>query len=218
MSSLVALGEGYRLLALGLAYPEPESLGRALADARALLPELVEPLLAHVDDELVGEHVRLLVTSVPVSPHEGSFRVCDRGSLLGQLAALYELFGARVGGREREASDHIAVQLEFCALLCIKQALAADRGDAEQLEIARRARRVLLEEHLGPFGVAFGERLAVAAMHPFYEVLGELIVDFISADADALGVELDPLAPSRSLPVVEPDAMVCPLSGAEPKS
>lgn len=225
VKSALLRAEGYRLLGLALAYPEPEELRAELAAAPAELDPIAGRLLPWLDDELAGEHARLFSQTTPVSPCEGHYFASDKGVLMGQLAKLYELFGARVGGSERESADHIGVEVEFAALLSVKEALALDAGaEAEEsLEVTRRARQVFMQEHLGRFTDELGARLAESSRHPFYALLGEVLARWVAADLAASGfcVERKADAARRSLPVVapapEPDELTCGMGG-EPAS
>jgi TorA maturation chaperone TorD len=210
VKSLLLRAEALRLLALALRHPAPdvlreelESLPDELAELRALAP--------FVDGDLPFEHTRLFAQSTPVSPYEGSYVRTDKGVLLGQLAALYELFGVRVGA-EREPPDHMGCQLEFAALLALKQALSLRDGAAEHAEVAARARQVLCEEHLGRWVGEFSRRLRELARHPFYVALAELLPVFVARDLALEGWHAEPLDARSCLPVLDPDALTCPMS------
>lgn len=215
MSDALALhAEDYHLLALGLRYPDLAvlrsqwpTLGE-IREERGSLRELAA-LGLFLDEELAGEHNRLFATRVAVSPYETAWVPLDKGARLGQLAALYEAFGVRAGGAEHETPDHIGAQLEFFALLCLKEILAEED---QQREDCRRGRRILMEEHLGRWAPAFGRALARESLHPFYRGIGERIVTVLEADLRELGVMADPV----DGPQVEGEAhMTCPMHGRE---
>lgn len=212
--ALVHHAEEVHLLALGLRYPDLVALRSqwpSLTDHREERGSLRElaALGLFLDEEMAGEHNRLFATRVAVSPYETAWVPLDKGSRLGQLAALYEAFGVRAGGAEHETPDHIGAQLEFFALLCLKEILA--EGD-EQKEACRRGRRILIEEHLGRWAPAFGRALARESQHPFYRGLGERIVAVLDADLRALGVTAEPLAGPR---VEREENMTCPMHHGE---
>jgi TorA maturation chaperone TorD len=202
--------EGYRLLGIAFAHPDPALLREELASAPSELATIAARLAPHVDEQLSGVHSRLFSQSTPVSPHEGSYFVSDKGVLMGQLAALYELFGARVGGAERESPDHIGAELEFAALLSLKEALALAGGPApsESLEVTRHARQVFMEEHLGRWTDELGARLSATAEHPFYVALGQALAAWVAGDVAASGFSVQDKASrtNRALPVLEPPA------------
>jgi putative dimethyl sulfoxide reductase chaperone len=205
--------EGYRLLGMAFAHPDLAALREELASAPPELDAIAGCLRPHLDDRLAGEHNRLFSQTTPVSPNEGHYFASDKGVLMGQLAKLYELFGARIGGEERESPDHVGVEIEFAALLSLKEALALDAGEDAQLEIARAARRVFMEEHLGRWTDELGARLVTAARHPFYAALGQALAAWVDADvrASEFSVAQKANTTRRALPVVEAlgDELAC---------
>jgi DMSO reductase family type II enzyme chaperone len=210
VSRALVRAEGYRLLGIAFAHPDAELLREELASAPRELAAIAARLGPHVDERLAGVHSRLFSQSTLVSPHEGNYFVSDKGVLMGQLAALYELFGARVGGAERESPDHIGAELEFAALLSVKEALALDAGPArsESLEVTQQARQVFMEEHLGRWTDELGARLSATAEHPFYAALGQALADWVAADVEASGFSVQQKASSsrHALPVIETPA------------
>ncbi len=209
------MAEGYRLLGTALSYPKPERLRAELAGAPPELSAIAKPLLETIDDAIAGEHLRLFAQSAPVSPYEGAYVARDKGALLGQLAALYELFGAHSGGSEHEPPDHAGAEIEFVALLALKQAMALHRGELENAEITARARRVFVEEHLGRWLPELCRRLESASFHPFFQTLARTLAAWIARDIAASGFEVIPLALRRTLPVAEAteaEDLTCPVS------
>lgn len=205
--------EAYRLIGVLLAYPQREQLDE---ERRELIPELAPrfaDVFALIDDDVEGEHVRLFARSAPVSPYETAYSAADKGTTLGQLAALYEMFGLRVGGAEREAPDHVGAEVEFASLLSLKEALCAQRGDLDNLAVTVAARRTFLEEHLGRWAGAFARQLAETTDHPFHRAVGEALRELVAEDLREHGWAAAPSA-RRGLPVVD-DAMVCPTAGGE---
>lgn len=210
VKQLLLRAEGYRLLALALRAPD---VGELREELEAVPPELAPlgELAARLDDDVRFEHTRLFAQSTPVSPYEGSYVRTDKGALLGQLAAFYELFGARVGV-EHEPPDHIGCQLEFAALLTLKHALALGEGDEEHAAVAARARRVLLEEHLGRWAGPFAGRLAERTQHVFFATLADVLASFVEGDLQAEGWRAEPLVAGRALPLVEGEELSCPMA------
>lgn len=190
---------GYALLGRAFAYPDPEVLVvelQALAGGPPALARLAAALAPHLELggggswALEGEYNRLFATGVAVSPYETAYLRDDPGLRLGRLAALYEAFGARAGGPARERPDHIGTELEFAALLCLKEALFAERAAgpepapeaARALAEIRRARRLFAEEHLGRWASTFAARLAAATEQPFWRVLAAELARWVERD------------------------------------
>ncbi len=206
--------EGYRLLGVLLAYPDVRRLSEELAEVVPALVPRFGGLAVLIDDDLEGEHVRLFARSAPVSPYETAYSAADKGTTLGQLAVIYEMFGLRVGGSEREAPDHVGAQVEFAALLCLKEALCLKDGDVEHHGITIAARKAFLEEHLGKWVFDFAQRLVETTTHPFYRAVATALTEWVAEDLRTSGWTALPSG-RRALPVLE-DAMVCPAAPGEP--
>ena len=65
---------------------------------------------------------------------------------MADIAGFYRAFGFEVSG---ERPDHIVPELEFVALLLVKEAYARMAGQGEPAEVCSTARKTFLEEHLG---------------------------------------------------------------------
>lgn len=204
--------EGYRLLGLCFAYPDPDELRAELAataDAPLTLGAFAK-LGALVDDEIEGEFNRLFSTNVAVPPCETSYLRTDKGARMGQLAALYDAFGTRSGGREHERPDYIGTQLEFASLVCLNEAIAEDACDSERGAISRDVHRVLAREHLGRWIPTFVERLQGAAGHPFYQAIGPVLLSWIQDDLATGGWSVE--AVDERPPPDDEDCMKCPMA------
>jgi len=80
---------------------------------------------------------------------------------LADLAAFYHAFGLEPAANAHERMDHICFELEFMAVLALKEAYALEhRHSAEQLEACHHAQRDFLREHLGRWTPAFARRLS----------------------------------------------------------
>jgi len=65
---------------------------------------------------------------------------------MADIAGFYRAFGFEVSG---ERPDHIVPELEFLALVLVKEAYALMAGQVEGAEICATARRRFIAEHLG---------------------------------------------------------------------
>jgi hypothetical protein len=131
------------------------------AEVAALAREVEEPGLraaaAAAREAGEGLHLAYLGNGGPVSPREVAHRpASDPGHVLAQLRALYEAFAYRP--RSEDPLDHVAVEVGFLGYLSLKQAFAAQRGDARGEESAVHARETMVREHL----VFVAEPLCVA--------------------------------------------------------
>jgi len=83
------------------------------------------------------------------SPGGATFQMAD-------IAGFYRAFGFEVSG---ERPDHLVPELEFLALVLMKEAYARISGDAEGAEVCATARGKFVAEHLGAWLPEFGERV-----------------------------------------------------------
>lgn len=208
MSPLVR-AEGYRVLARCFGEAPPEELREDL-QAAAAAPELVElaSLVPLVSDELPEERVALFGRGVLVSPYENGWIRAVPGVHLGQLATLYELFGAHVTGGERV--DHVSTELEFAALLSLKEAILDHVGDTEGAARVRAGRKVLMEEHLGRWAPRFCAGLTKSTDVAFWHAAAEALDRFLEVDfvdhGWVPGIAQDPLPAEGADPVTCPHA------------
>jgi hypothetical protein len=150
---------GWRLLGLLFERPrlgwrgEIELLAEATSD-----PDLRQTALAsRASDE--GSYMRVLGPGGPVSPREVSYQPSrDSGTLLSELAGFYEEYSYRPA-LARDPADHVAVELGFIGFMSQREAYAMARGDVRTAESSRRAKRLFMEEHLGPFSAQLARRL-----------------------------------------------------------
>lgn len=170
-------------------------------------------------EELQREHRRVfgLVGSQCYETEFGLPHEFRQSQELADLAGFYRAFGFRMGGRVRERPDHIAVELEFMYLLCLKEAYAAEHGTTEQVEIARCAQATFLQDHLGSWIEAFATSLLLASgdtgseteeMSP-YLLLARLASDFVRSDAEHLGVTIEARSLTKSAPTPHPADLSC---------
>lgn len=122
----------------------------------------------------------------------GSGRAGLKGQLLGDLANFYHAFGFAFDANPENSDmlDHVAVELEFFALLTLKQAAIADALDAEGYEIITNGRKKFLKEHLATFTNALSQRPSVAG-NPFYGVVFALIDALVMSECEELEVTPD---------------------------
>jgi nitrate reductase assembly molybdenum cofactor insertion protein NarJ len=211
-SDLLRRSGAFTLASLAVAYPNPELMGvlNGLGPDLATWPSL-GPIALAVNQDLDGlrsAYLSLFETAKDRAPlyetEYGRMRGLSKGKDLADVVGFYHAFGFEMrSDLPSEAPDHLAIELEFLALLLYKQHLLAD--DPEGVEIVNNARRTFLQEHLGAFGQTIARRPSVAA-DPIYGPLlawvGQLIaeecgreelvpapLDFFEAEDAAGGVE-----------------------------
>lgn len=102
---------------------------------------------------------------------------------LADLAAFYRAFGVEPTSDAHERMDHICFELEFMAVLAVKEAYALEyQHGLEQLESCQQAQKDFLREHLGRWTPAFARRLAVNAGDTALGALARYTREFIEAE------------------------------------
>jgi nitrate reductase assembly molybdenum cofactor insertion protein NarJ len=122
----------------------------------------------------------------------GRMRGMSKGKDLADVAGFYQAFGLLQTEERHEMLDHIAVELEFYAVLLLKQAALARTGDAVGIEIVMDARRKFLAEHLGGLARAVAERGEVTA-DPIYAAVFTWTWGLVADECAGLGVAPEPL-------------------------
>lgn len=159
-----------------------------------IVPDLglawTSPPLAGLDvAELQAEHRRAfgLTGSLCYETEYGLPHEFRQSQELADIAGFYRAFGLNLGGPVRERPDHLAVELEFMQVLLLKEALAAEAGRTEQMEICVEAQRKFLEDHLGRWIDWFAEAFSRSAGDGVYRPLVHLTGAFVAAEAERLG-------------------------------
>lgn len=211
-------------------YPDahwPDGLWTLLADAQcaaacaAVDPDSWPRLYQHLDavltsaealDRLRAEYIATFDHGrVHHSLYETEYsrdRALVKGQALADIAGFYRAFGLAFGQEDgaHEMLDHVAVELEFYALLLLKQEALAVRGDAEGEAIVFEARQKFLEAHLGRFVGAIAAAPGVLTS-AFYGPVLTWCRDLVASECARLG--LTPAPVEADQPWAEPEAMSC---------
>lgn len=234
-----AMGRGavYAFLARALAYPDAAHRATLASEIlpvlRGLRPidEAVATALTaalEATDAPLGDLRRAYgelfppVGSSDCTAYEAPYRTRDlfqETEILADVAGFYRAHGLAVGGRERERPDHIAVELEFMAVVARKEAHALAELGRGEVEVCRSTQDAFLRDHLGGWGCAFGDRLQHLTAHPFYRATGALLASWLAADmaarriAPSEQVSEPPPALTREEIDAAAEEAACPLEG-----
>jgi TorA maturation chaperone TorD len=216
----------YRLLALAFSYPTPEvrealpwaiEVARVAAElADAETRRRVEALASALAGDGAGleaafQRVFTLSYSEDCPPYETAFsssHIFQQTQEQADLAGFYRAFGVNA---HAERPDHIALELEFCYLLVLKEAHARELGEPDHIRICRDAQRVFLRDHLARWAPLIGQRVAVTGAASPYGAAGALLVAFVAWEERYL--RLGRVVRFRNEPVLiadEPGEMSCP--------
>lgn len=180
----------------------------------------LEPLLAELHDpsfDALGEYQRVfgLVQCRECPPYETEFQPNDdaffRAQEMADVAGFYQAFGVSLGGRPQERPDHLAIELEFAALLLRLERLAPD-GEGrpetdERARICREARAAFVRDHLAWWVPSFSLALRHKAQTGIYERLGRLLAAFLPVERHSLAIQA-PALPIRQ-PTLTPPPEEC---------
>lgn len=181
---------------------------------------------AAAPEGLRRERARILGHAVrgPCPPYEieyGPEHFLGKARRLGDVAAFYRAFGLEVGRDAREREDHVALEAEFLSFLCLKRALAGERGEEERATVCRDAERLFLEEHIGRFLPSFARRVAEREPASALAAAARLAAATAGIHASLVGARVgSPDLDLRELGSLEEETVVscspCPVPGAGP--
>ncbi|MBI4201517.1 MAG: molecular chaperone TorD family protein [Chloroflexi bacterium] len=157
------------------------------------LKESCSPSATHIE----SEYVSLFLANeagVPCPIYESAYLGEDpsaTGLLLGQLEKEYRLMGLSPSPDLKEPPDHAAVELEFMAFLCSREAEAWGRQTLAEAIRAVEAERVFLASHLTRWFPGIAGRVAAVARESRFAVITESACSFSGHDCDLLAALLE---------------------------
>jgi len=187
--SLLAQAILYKTLSTGFAYPDAEmmvawrdgSFAETVTTALASLAMDDAPTnaLTRADADALNldeEYTFLFLRGGGVAPYEASFlnRNLASNNELADVTGFYRAFGFEIAASAKELPDHIAIEFEFLAVLCAKEAYAIENAWREQAEICEQARADFIAQHLGLWLNQFVERVRGKARLGFYPALAHI--------------------------------------------
>lgn len=199
-----------RLLSRALSYPtlatysELEACMAACNEFSGYLTPLERELVVHLGSCLMEmgrdgyerEFLRVFthVCAADCNPCETAYtakHIFQASQSLATITGLYRAFGLEAGG---ERPDHIAVELEFLAFLRYREALETPTRKQSPVAVLRRGQKVFIEHHLGRWVGLFGGLIDRKAQDGPIALLGALVIEALSNEAQELGFAL-PEAP-----------------------
>jgi nitrate reductase assembly molybdenum cofactor insertion protein NarJ len=168
----------------------------------ALEPELWAQLTEYLADivaspdalrDLQSLYIDIFERASPGNPlyetEYGRSRAMAKGVELLDIAAFYKSFGFSFGDDEsqKDMIDHLAIELEFYALMLMKLTALREDENQEGVEIVDDGRKKFLMEHLGRFTSALMKRPGIPGSL-FYFTVMRCVHSLITNECQNLGL------------------------------
>lgn len=210
LDGLLEEARAYQLLALAFMYPDKgwlESLSAFLAVRkdehgnygseleRSLSNSLEQSLNEHTLDGIDNEYNRLFTAGETVltpnyETEYGMDTIFAKTKELADLNGFYNAFGLELGkDSNNERPDHVSIELEFMAMLLIKEAYARNEGWDEKANLCLEARKKFLKDHIGRWGPTLCTVVKHKTELEFYKVVAGLTAEIINKDLKELKVK-----------------------------
>lgn len=129
-----------------------------------------------------------------------------RTQQLADIAGFYHAFGVQAPANASERPDHLTLELEFMALLLMKERLAsADDLGRSRGWLCAEAAKSFFEAHLAWWVPSFAKGLRFKAGEGYYAELAQVLASFVTFERRWFGMEA-PQAPMQPTPDLEADA------------
>ncbi len=193
---MVGLIHLYKIISLGLAYPDEQNwtlLEKQLAMSATLfggeLAQRVETFKGSFFENrgdlerMQSEYLAIFDTGRLISQYETEYiseKVSRKPFELADIAGFYAAFGFGVHEtrQNKEAIDHISIELEFLAILEWKAEYAHQKQDEENANIVIEAKQNFLKDHLLKWGFFYCKQIRALEGYDFYVRLS-LIFEFL---------------------------------------
>ncbi|MCP5120084.1 MAG: hypothetical protein GY953_55515, partial [bacterium] len=186
----------YRLLSLTFAYPTPGRLADLCAAAEvadvagnlidsattSAVHELRDSLSNTANGDLEPTYQRSFTLSYneDCPLYETAFsasHIFQQTQQQADIAGFYKAFGVDPMG---DRPDHLALELEFLYLVVLKEAVARDSTEPDNVAICRSAQRSFVRDHLARWAPQIAGRIAVSGRGTVYEAAARLLLAFVA--------------------------------------
>jgi DMSO reductase family type II enzyme chaperone len=192
---------------------DPIPLGPGELSAESLDVDEVVARWQGPPDDLFAEFDRAfgVGSSTDCPPYETEFcanrEPFYRAQQMADVSGFYRAFGLVPSRRMPERADHLALELEFMAILQMKQRLAAEGPDADREEfvgICQQAQYDFLNEHLCWWVPSFATGLRRKAADGPYAAVAKVLAAFLPTERQRFGIKA-PQMPVRPRSVERPE-------------
>ncbi len=197
----------YKILSLGFSYPEEgnwQMMGEQITASQGLIDgELLSGINAVEDclkknreeiDLIRSDYMGIFDMGRKISPYETEYiaeKVSRKPFELADVAGFYRAFGFAVAEdrKHKESLDHIAIELEFMAVLTWKHAYAKSTDQEENLKIMDDARLAFFRDHLASWGFSYCRQIGSLTGYDFYRRLAELYKLLLVLECDGYALD-----------------------------
>lgn len=175
-------------------------IGKPLAEVRALLcagsrrsaDDAVE-----AQSDWLARYNRLFGHAVrgkcpPYELEYGRSEIIQQASILSDVSGFYAAFGMEVDRAAQDRADHVTIESEFMSLLCTKEAAAMDPENDDHLDVARKAQRNFLKDHLACWLPSFAHRVDQADGNGWYGAIARFASTFLAAECGRFEIRPGP--------------------------
>jgi len=192
----------YRLFSSLFLYPERRRLveiqdaasfltgeGKLFSDEMEYLIRQLADIDLNNERSIINEYNRLFLIKPKAPPYETFYTDAEgqlRGLLTAKLEEKYLNAGLAISPELNELPDHISVELEFMAYLCMKEAEACQNTD--DIETARfRAQQIsFMGQHLARWFPRFSQRIKESEPRSIYQNMLPAAYGFLRYELDEL--------------------------------
>ena len=182
--------------------PVSDNIPILLADDGIQMPESLRTLILkrtskETLQDLQSEYISIFDNGKDSNPiYETEYdrrRAMAKGTELSDIAGFYHAFGFELDSslEGMEMLDHVAIELEFYALMLMKELHLTEANNSEGVEIVGEALRKFMRDHLGRFVGAIAHRPGVEAS-PFYGQVFAWVADLVMQECKRMNLEVVP--------------------------
>ena len=145
---------------------------------------LIQALEETESDVLSIANAKLFVGPFELhAPPYGSVYLEDANMLMGdttvEVMKMYEHAGLSLSDENRDAPDHIAIELEFMHYLASKEVQALKSGDADEALEFLQVQHVFFDKYLSPWIEPFCDKIYESSESDFYKLLSMCLSIFM---------------------------------------
>lgn len=204
---MIGLSVIYKILSIGLSYPDEKlysvlkgllseseqhfhgETGKSVSDLKKYISMNSQRI-----SDIRSEYLRVFDIGGLISPYETEYlteKISRKPFELADIAGFHYAFGFELNDEKenREAIDHIAVELEFMAILAWKEQYAQETGQEKHAGIVRDAQKKFLGAHLARWGFYYCQQVYELECDEWYKRIAKLLEAVLSLECERHGLD-----------------------------